>query len=348
MKKMNKKENKEIILIIFSFFAGLIISYLLLSNTIINHKIEDKDISNAIKKVKDGVVTIEVTNGSSTDSTGSGFIYKTKGNKAFVLTNEHVIAEGSIVVINEQGEETEGKLLGKDESLDIAVIEIDKKYAHQVLKLGINKKVTVGDSIFVVGSPINRKYHGTVTTGTISGLNRDVPIKSDEEIKTATKVIQFDASVNPGSSGGPLVNTNGEVIGICMMKLIDEEIEGMAFALPINTAISHISDLENGKEIDWPELGIAMVDINNVAIINQNNITVPDNITHGVAVLSIKENSNADNKLQVGDIITKIDNIEIKETIEIKNVLLKHKKNDVIKVTVIRNNKEKTTKITLK
>ncbi len=348
MKKMTKKENKEIILIIFSFFAGLIVSYLLLSNVIINHKIEDKDISGAIEKVKDGVVTIEVTNGSSIDSTGSGFIYKTKGNKAYILTNEHVVTDGDIVVINEQGEETEGKLLGTDKTLDIAVVEINKKYAPKVLKLGKDKKVKIGDSIFVVGTPINRKYHGTVTAGTISGLNRDVPIKTDEELKTATKVIQFDASVNPGSSGGPLVNTNGEVIGICMMKLIDEEIEGMAFALPIDTAIKYLADLENNKEIKWPELGIAMVDINNVAVLNQNNISVPDDITSGVAVLNIKDNSNAENKLQVGDIITKIDDSVIRETIEVKYALMNHNNNDTIKVTVIRNNREKTIKITLK
>lgn len=356
MKKMNKKEKRELIIIISSFFIGCIVT-LLIGTLIVPIFTKNKEtiyekssLAPAIKKIQDATVTIETYNGNAILSTGSGFVYKTKGNKAYILTNQHVVDGKNIVVINKDDEETEGKVLGSDEYLDLAVVEIDKKYAPLVATLGDSTKTNIGDTIFVVGSPLSKRYQGSVTTGILSGRDRIVQTLLEEENTSEwlMKVLQLDAAVNPGNSGGPLLNAKGEVIGICTMKLIQNDIEGMAFAIPIETAKEYLEDLENGKEIEWPELGISMVNVTATAQLLNNNIEVPDNLIYGVVVLNTKEGSSADNKLKKGDIITEMDGVKVKDTSYIKYVLFQHQIGDKIKVKFLRNNKEKEVSITLK
>ncbi len=340
--KMSKKNKREFILIIFSFFIGLLVGVAFLSLFVP----KEKKKRNYLKDVSKAIVSIETYNGSIIESTGTGFFYKEVSNKAYILTNEHVIGE-DIVVINDNGEECDAKVLGKDSKLDIAVLQTNKKCSLKSLKIGNNKDILIGDTIYAVGTPIARDYQGTITKGIISGLHRTVPVSTDAEDEWLMDAIQFDASVNPGNSGGPLLNENGEVIGICTMKLIKEEIEGMGFAIPIDIATSSIKQLEKGKQIEYPELGIAMVNISNTAELNNNNIEMPKERINGVVVLDVKENSNASNKLIKGDIITEIDDVTIKDTSQVKYILFTHKKGDKIEINIIRNKKEKKINIEL-
>lgn len=345
--KMTNKEYKGPILVISSFFIGVVVGILVLSNFIPKGN-NTNDITKSIKKVKDAVVTIETRNGSVRESTGTGFVYKTTLNKAYLITNQHVVDNLGVTVINSKGEETEGTVIGSDAKLDIAIVEIPKKYALKKVTFGSSDKVEIGEEIFTIGSPMGREYAGTVTMGIISGKERKVPTVMEDYNEWYMNVLQFDANINPGSSGGPLFNKDGEVIGVCVMKLIQNEIEGMGFAIPIEQVKTYLDTLEKGKDIEWPELGIAMVEVGNVAELNSRGITVPEDIYSGIVVLEIKENSNADNKLKVGDIITKIDNEEISESSEVKYGLMTHKKGDTITIKVIRNGKEKNINITLK
>lgn len=356
MKKMNKKDKREIIIVISSFFIGCIVT-MLVGSLVLPLFIKSKEtiyeknsLAPSINKIQDAVVTIESYNGTAILSTGSGFVYKTSGKKAYILTNEHVIEGNNIIVINEKDEETTGKVLGKDEYLDLAVIEIDKKYALKVATLGESEKTSIGDTIFVIGSPVSKRYHGSISTGILSGKDRIVQTLVEEENTSEwlMRVLQFDASVNPGNSGGPLLNMNGEVIGICTMKLIREDIEGMAFAIPIEYALKNVEDLEKGKELEWPEIGISMVNVTSTAQLLNNNIEVPEYLIYGAVVLSTKENSSASKILKKGDIIIEMDGVKIKDTSYIKYVLFQHKVGDKIKVKILRNNKEKEVEITLR
>lgn len=347
MKKMNKKLG-IILLILSSFFVGCLAGVLVLGLVIPERLKSNKDFIETIKKTEKAVVSIESRSGSTLESTGTGFIYKKGLKKAYILTNEHVIDGITIKVINSNKEETTAKVLGKDERLDIAVLEIDSKYALNEIPLGNSKQIEVGEEIFVIGSPLSEKYYGTVTKGIISGKNRVVPTDEDNQEETLYDGIQFDAAVNPGSSGGPLLNMNGEVIGICTMKFIKTEIEGMGFAIPINQAKQILDDLEQGKEITRPELGIAIVDVSDTIELNNYNLTIDNNkYQNGIVVVSVKENSNAYKKLKKGDIITNIDDISISETEDLKKILMTYQKGDTIQLKVIRNNKEKNLKIVL-
>lgn len=353
MKSKNRKEKRQNKLVIFSFILGALVMLLVLKSlsllTNIFPSYEAKSLAPAVEKAYDATVFIETYTGSVKESTGSGFIYKKDNKYAYILTNEHVIEGDTVEIINSHDEKVEGKLLGKDSYLDLAIIRIEKKYAHKVVNIGNSKKMRIGDVIFTIGSPLGENYQGSVTSGIISGKNRMVQTTVDtimSDNNWLMSVLQIDAPINPGSSGGPLLDSNGDVIGIVTMKLIKEEIEAMSFAIPIEDALLKVEELEKGKKIEWPELGISMVNVSTSR--EYDDIEIPNNIKDGVLVLAIKENSSAENaNLERGDIITKIDDVKVKNTAYLKYELFKHKIGEEVNITYIRDNKEKKVKVKL-
>jgi serine protease Do len=366
--KISSETKKEVFLIISSFIVGGIVMLGLVSFTPLvksilgssnNYTItqngtkvyEKSSLSASVEKIYDAVVLVEGYDNNTLSSTGTGFVYKIDNKYAYILTNEHVISSfNTIKIMNTKDEETEVKVLGKDEYLDLAVLRVDKKYASLVATIGSSEDMSLGDTIFTVGSPLGSTYRGSVTSGVLSGKDRmvSVSVSTSSSNDWVMRVLQIDASINPGNSGGPLLNVNGEVIGICSMKLVDDEIEGMGFAIPIEYAMNHVDSLEKGEEIKWPVLGISMINLTDQANINKYNIKVPDNVTSGIAVVGIKENTSAaKSDLKVGDIITKIDDNNITDISYLRYELYQHKSGDTIEVTYLRNGKEKTTKIKL-
>lgn len=366
--KNNLKKYKEPIIIAFSFIIGglftfMIIRYTPLVNQIIgsnNNYIITKDetkvyektsLAKSVEKVYDAVVVIESYEDESLMGSGTGFVYKVDNKYGYIITNEHVISTcDECKVIFSNDDSTTAKILGKDEFLDLAVLRVDKKYISLVATIGKSENIMLGDTIFTVGSPLGYNYRGSVTSGVLSGKDRMVKttVSTSNNSDWIMRVLQFDASINPGNSGGPLLNVNGEVIGVCSLKLIDDDIEGMGFAIPIEYAMSHIDSLENGEKIIWPVLGIGMVNVTDRASIQTNSITIPKNVKEGVVVLSVKENTGAAKAgLKKGDIIIKMDDNNIKDTAYLRYELYQHQSGDTIEVTYIRNNKEKTTKIKL-
>ena len=356
MKKMNKKELRESLLIIFSFISGCLITVLLTSifqnrTPIIknNTKIYEKSsLRTSVEKIKGAQVAVETYSGNVFLSTGSGFVYKVDNKKAYILTNEHVIDGNNIKITTADNKTIEGKLLGKDPYIDLAVIEIDKKYIQQVATIGKSDESFVGDVVYTIGAPIGKRYNGSIATGTLSGKDRMVQttVVDDDDSVWVMKVLQFDAPINPGNSGGPLLNVNGEVIGVCTMKLIKEDIEGMAFAVPIEDALKYVDDLEKGKEIKRPSLGVKSVDIDS-DVLEEEKISISEDQEIGTVVIKVLENGNATNILKKGDIIIEMDGMEIKDTSYAKYVLFNHKIGDKIKLKILRNNKEKEVEIKL-
>ena len=354
--KLSKKEKKEIVLVISSFLLGGLVMCLFLTflpTKSPSEKItiyEKKSLSKSINKVADTALVVESYTGSSLDSTGSGFYYKKDMNYAYILTNEHILSGTSIMVTNSDDQKFDAEVLGKDQYLDLAVLRVKKKYCNKIVDIGSSDKTNIGDTIFTIGAPLGTNYKGSVTSGIISGKDRMVQtsVGENKSGNWLMKVIQFDAAINKGNSGGPLFNINGDVIGICSLKLIDEGIEGMGFAIPIEYAMDHIKELENKEELKWPELGIKMVDLTSTGTIMNNDIDIPENIRDGVVIIKVKENSCAEKaKLQKGDIITSIEDNSTRNIAYLKYELFQHKVGDTIKVKYIRNGKEKTTEIKL-
>ena len=217
------------------------------------------------------------------------------------------------------------------------------------ISVGNSSSVKLGDTVFTIGSPVGYEYRGTVTNGIISGLNRLVEVSiNGTSGDWVMEVIQTNAAVNPGNSGGPLLNSNGEVIGIISMKLVQNSIEGMGFAIPIDYAMKNVEKLEKGEKIERPMLGISMLNITDSYALWRSGIIVPEDVEEGVVVVEISKNSGASNSdLQKGDIIVEFEGTKVKNSAYLKYLLFKHSPGDTIKIKFIRNGKVMETSIKL-
>ena len=326
--------------IITSFFIGYFYNnyllkekeYVIPTYTEVTFK-EENSLKTSIEKIYNSVVVIETYDSRENKiGTGSGFCYK-KNNEAYFITNNHVIESGSsIKILNIENKIYEAKLLGKDEYLDIAILSADIESCLQVASLGNSFYTNLGDTVFTVGSPLGSKYMGTITKGILSGKDRKVTISTNNG-NYIMDVLQTDAAINPGNSGGPLVNINGEVIGVNSLKLVEDEIEGMGFAIPIELIKEVVVKLEKGEVIIRPILGIEISDSNRYGGIYVNNVdpTYPA--------------SNAG--LKKGDYIVSIDNINIEDCAHFRYVLYQYKINDTITITYIRDGVTYEVKVTL-
>lgn len=312
--------------------------------------VNDGSLSASVEKAYDAVMMIRNYKKDSIQSTGSGFVYKTDSNYAYVMTNHHVIDNADkITLIRSDDKEIDGTVLGSDEYLDLAVIRIKKSDSIDVSVLGNSENSKLGDVVFTIGSPLGYEYRGTVTDGIISGKDRLVTVSlSGASSDWVMKVIQTNAAVNPGNSGGPLLNSKGEVIGVISLKLVQNEVENMGFAIPIEYAMSHIESLENGEDIVRPMLGISMVNTTDTYTLYRNGIMLDDDVDNGVVVVDISENSGASKSdLKKGDVIIKMNDEEIENMAYLRYELYKYNVGDTITITYLRDGKEKTTKIKL-
>ncbi len=308
--------------------------------------VNEKGISDGIENISDAVVVVENYKKNKLSSIGSGFIYSEEG---YIMTNHHVIeGAGQVKVILANGETIPVKVLGSDEYADIAVLQIDKKYVSAVAKIGSSEKAKVGDTVFTIGSPMNAEYAGTVTRGILSGKNRMVEVSvSSSQADWIMNVMQTDAAINPGNSGGPLCNVSGEVIGINSLKIVQNEIEGIGFAIPIEDALEYANKVVTGEEIKRAYLGISMGDLStSYYTLLKNGISIDSSITSGVIVFDASGPSSKAG-IQKGDVIVQIGNDKVDNVAKLRYYLYKHNPGEEVDVKVIRGTEEKTFKVTL-
>lgn len=370
MKNKNVKEDlKQLFIIIFSFIIGGIVMFALLKWTPIISEVlgttntggtlvtknetqvyEKGSLAASVEKIYNATVLVNTYDNNEVISTGTGFVYKVDENYGYILTNNHVVEGGKkVTVIMTNDEEVEGKVLGGDSYLDLAVIQIARNKVTLVANIGKSENMKLGDTVFTVGSPMGYDYRGSVTSGVLSGKDRMVSVSVNSSNNDwVMRVLQIDASINPGNSGGPLLNVNGEVIGICSLKLVDDDIEGMGFAIPIEYAMSHVTTLEQGKSVQWPVLGIEMANVTDSITLYRNRIILDESIKKGVVVISAVDDSGAKAAgLKKGDIIIKFAGKKINDYAYLRYELYQHQAGDVVEVVFIRDGKEKTTKVTL-
>jgi len=339
--------------------GGCFIVYVLFNEPITNEIIKeqrnvtvtDTGIADAVEKVYDAVVVIKTYKSGQLYSTGTGFVFEKDEKNAYILTNAHVVNGGdkfTATFTNDKEKEVDVKLVGSDTYSDTAVVSVPVDKIIKVAVIGSSEDLRIGDTTFAVGAPIDSDaYSWTVTRGILSGKNREVEVNASGNNYFANdafvmEVLQTDTPINSGNSGGPLCNANGEVIGVANMKISSNQVEGIGFAIPIETAISYATDFINGEGLDRPYLGIAMYYVSPTSYY-QYKADVS-----GVYVDTIEEKSPADKAgIKKGDIITHIDGKEIKSVAYFKYLLYKYEVGDTVPFTVVRNGKNKTIKITL-
>ena len=279
MEESRKSNSSKIIIAIIAtvFLIGIgaggmyIILKALPGTTVINKSekevtVNENGIADAVEKVYDSVVVVEVYKNNKLYATGTGFIFKKEGNKYYVMTNNHVVEDATSVKIRlTNDDKIETSLVGSDKYNDIGVLKFESDKDYSIANIGSSTNARVGDTVFAVGAPIDSsKYSWTVTRGILSGKDRLVSVSTTSNSYTADylmKSLQTDAAINSGNSGGPLCNSNGEVIGITNMKLSASGIESMNFAIPIEDAMEYADKLINGGDVSRPTLGVNLAEL---------------------------------------------------------------------------------------
>ena len=315
--------------------------------------VTDSGIADAVEKLYDAVVVVNTYVNGKAYASGSGFVYKTEGDKAYILTNNHVInGADDVYVTFTDGDIVKTEIVGGDLYADIAVLAVPKEQADTIASIGKSETLRLGDTVFAIGAPITSAYSWSVTRGIVSGKDRLVEVQIPNSNSNATMVVntlQTDTAINSGNSGGPLANANGEVIGITSIKLATSTIEGMSFAIPIEEALNISEQLIKGNSVERPYLGIYMLDVTNAYYYREYyNLINEANITKGVVVTEVEDKYSASLAgIQKNDIITKIDGNEISSSAYLRYYLFKHQAGDTMNVTIIRNNKEIDIKVKL-
>lgn len=292
-----------------------------------------------------GITTVEIQEPAfpffilqEVEGVGSGVIVDSNG---YILTNSHVVADGkakSVTVLLDNGESKDATVLWNDSLLDLAIVKIDAKNLP-VATLGDSDKLEVGELAVAIGNPLGLDFQRTVTSGIISGLHRSVTVNNN----VIEDLIQTDASINQGNSGGPLLNSKGEVIGINTAKITSAE--GLGFAIPINQAKPIIEQVIKNGTFQSVVLGITGASV----LDYQRTFRVKLPVEKGVILLQVHENTPAyEAGLQIGDIITKIDDTTIENMDQLKKALYKYKVGDKAKLTINRTGKVIEIEVTFK
>ena len=308
------------------------------------------------QKVLPSVVGIKITYSVSSkyynqtakaEAEGSGVIISSDG---YILTNNHVIAtdtstsqylitEATALNVYLYNDETpyEAKVIGTDEQSDLAVIKIDKK-DFVAATLGNSDDLQVGEWCMAIGNPLGMT--SSVTTGVISALNREL---KDTDGKTYN-LIQTDTAINSGNSGGALVNSKGEVIGINTLKASGTGVEGLGFAIPVNTTKSIYSDLITYNKVKRPYIGLYGSDVTEDIV--KANPTAK--LVVGIYIRKLEDYSPAEKAgLRVGDVVVAIDEQKVSTMDELNKYKNEHQIGDTIKLTLNREGEERTVELTL-
>ena len=304
------------------------------TNEIINMNSTSQILENSMKsvvgisKLKDNGNSIFLSDGVNKMGIGSGLIVSEKG---YILTNEHVSgSKGSTCYITmEDGKQYNAVVVWSDTDLDLSILKVNMKFIDVAI-LGDSDSALVGDVVYAIGNPIGFEFQKTVTSGIISATNRALVFKENDKDIYYSNLIQTDATINPGNSGGPLINSNGAVIGINTVKITSAD--GMGFAIPINVVKPIIERFENDGQFDEAVIGIFAYDKNVIPYINTNL-----KFDTGIYVAQISLDSPAfKSGLEIGDIIVKIDDVELDKMCDLRKYIYKKNVGDRVKLTVLK------------
>lgn len=290
-----------------------------------------------ISKIKNKGTAVLDINGTDELGLGSGVVFSENG---YIITNWHVAGDkySTCYVTLESGSTYKGSVVWADSNLDLAIVKITAE-GLKYLELGDSDSLSLGQDVWAIGNPIGVEFQRTITKGIISGLNRT--LKIEDENLYMEDLIQTDASINSGNSGGPLINKEGKIIGINSVKITSAE--GIGFAVPINIIKTVIESFAETGEFEEAYLGIFAYDREAIKYINSNL-----DFNSGIYVVQISSDGPAKKSgLKIGDIITKIDSFEINKMSELRSYIYGKKPGETVVLTVNRNGKEYSATITL-
>lgn len=282
---------------------------------------------------------------------GSGVVFSedsTDDGYAYILTNAHVVENSiGIEIIYSNYKRDKAQLVGYHLLEDVAVLAVKKNDNYTIATLNPTDNLSPGSEVLAIGTPISTEYSFTATKGIISKI--DSPITSTVDSSYELLLLQIDAPLNQGNSGGPLFDMYGNVIGINTMKLLYDDsytsVDDFNFSIPIERAIFMANRFFTNKPYTRGLVGITIVDITDMPIATREDYDI--SLDYGLHVQEVSASSDAYGKIQKNDIITKINDVEFKVKTQFQKELYNHAKNDTVTLTVYRNNNYSTVEITL-
>ena len=285
-----------------------------------------------ISKLEQSGTSIFLGDSESKLGLGSGIILTDNG---YILTNQHVVGNkySNCYVTLENGKNYNGSVLWADSNIDLAIVKIMANNLDYI-NLGDSDKITLAEEVYAIGNPIGIEFQRTVTKGIVSGINRTIKLNENESESYMEDLIQTDATINKGNSGGPLVNKNGELLGINTVKI--SEAEGIGFAVPVNIIKPILERLVKDGKFEEAYLGIYGYDKEVIPYLESNL-----EIENGVYIASIQVDGPLFNKeIQIGDIITQIDNVKINKMNDLKKHIYTKFPGDTVTLKIKRENDE--------
>ena len=283
---------------------------------------------------------------------GSGIIYWREGNTSRIVTNQHVVDGASrIDVVLSDGKRFQAKLIGGDVLSDLAVLEVNSTDVKAVAEFGDSDALREGDWVVAIGHPFGLGYSPSSTWGIISSMERVIPVSlgMNGQIDWEMELLQTDAAINRGNSGGALLDMNGKVIGINSMKVSQFGVEGLGFAIPSNKVQPIIAELEQKGKVSRPYLGVATMDLN-LYLIGENareKLKLPDEVKEGIVILEAFDPS-AEAGLKRDDVIVALDGNTIDSTLALRKYLYGHKQiGESIRIDYYRNGDKESVTLTL-
>lgn len=275
--------------------------------------------------------TLTFFGGSNLTEVGSGSGFIINAEHGYIVTNNHVVAGSEKVVVSlADGRNIEGKIVGGDRRTDLAVVQIEDTKDLVAAQLGDSSQLQVGEPVVAIGNPGGEEFARSVTTGVVSATNRNLDIEGEASFD----LIQTDAAINPGNSGGPLVSYQNLIIGINSVKNKESGFEGMGFAIPISNALPTITQLIEKGYASHPGLDIQIDPRYTPEFASQRKWPT------GAYVSKVTAGGPADKAdIRSGDIITKINDKELKNYQSLTRELFRYKVGDTVSVTVFRDNK---------
>ena len=324
-------------------------------STLINTSVSDdvEDLSDLYNNCKKAVVTIlnyasyydrgQIV--TSLYGTGSGFVYSYDDSYIYLYTNAHVVnvdagySQSYYEIVFYDGYRSYGTVSQRDASEDVAVMKVNRENQDfSVASLANSDIVAPGNSVFTLGSPLGQEYANTITRGIVSNVNVEMDTDNDKDSNSTTMyLIQIDAALNPGNSGGPLFNNKGEVIGVNTLKLMSnssgEDVGSFNFAIPINHFVVVANSLASNGSYSRPKLGLTVIDINRMSLKERESYGI--SVSKGIYIESIVAGGASYGVLSSEQIIVKINNIVIDDIGDFSCELYKYKVGNKINVVTV-------------
>lgn len=300
-----------------------------------------------IQHVEDGIVTVynyswvAYAQQYVLNSLGSGFVFLENEDYQFILTNEHVVADGDrFDAVSYDYHYVDAELIGSDEQLDIAVLRVPVQDYFQVLKMGDSNLTSVGEEVIAIGNPLGIELKNTTTVGVVSGVRRNL-YEGASSLYDVSQMIQIDATINPGNSGGPLINMMGEVIGINSMAYTQDnfnnKMETANFSIPINSALIAAYRILSSSEgvFDRPNIGaVQLRDIPSLSLSERSSWHVPAGVTTGLMIYPLSTSVLFTAGINNYSLIEKVNGVVITDAYGFREALYRYSPGDTIVLEV--------------